>query len=87
MLQTAPKIKMAVTHPNKTLICLHQLVKSRPKRSMGYCKSKLKQRGQVRQLLNYGMLGDGGEDRLQLPVAVAVPSRDGRDLAAGGDAH
>lgn len=54
---------------------------------MGYWKSKLKQRGQVRQLLNYGMLGDGGEDRLQLPVAVAVPSRDGRDLAAGGDAH
>lgn len=54
---------------------------------MGYWKSKLKQRGLVRQLLNYGMLGDGGEDRLQLPVAVAVPSRDGRDLAAGGDAH
>lgn len=54
---------------------------------MGYCKSKLEQRGQVRQLLNYGMLSDGGEDRLQVPVAVAVPSRDGRDPAAGGDAH
>lgn len=78
---------MASTHPNKTLTCLHQLVKSRPKRSNGDCKSRLEQRGQVRQLLNYHMLGDGGEDRLQLLVAVAVPSRDGRDLAAGGDAH
>lgn len=86
MLQKVPEIKIAMTHSNKTLIRLHQLVKSKPKRSMGYCKSKLQQRGQVR-LLNYGMLGDGGEGRLQLPVAVAVPSRDGRDPAAGGDAH
>lgn len=32
----------------------------------------------LRPLLNYGILGDGSEGKLQHPVTVAAPSRDGR---------
>lgn len=54
---------------------------------MGSCKSKLEQRGWVRQLLNYGILGDGGEGRLQVPVPTLLPAGMGGTLAAGSDAH